>query len=669
MKEYEGMTDEKKFDRFGRYLILDHLVDGGMAKICRARFLGEQADKVVAIKMVQPQFSKDDSFKTMFMDEIKTTFGLLHPNIVQTYDYGLQNDQLFVAMEYCDGRNLKEYLDQLKKRNYVFPVEISVYITIQSCQGLHYAHTFTDKLTGKPANIVHRDISPHNIMLTFDGSIKVIDFGIAKSETNSEATQAGTIKGKLSYLAPEYLDGHELDPRYDLFAVGITLWEMLCSRKLFKASNDLAVLKKIQECKIPKPSSINPNVPEELDKIVMKALHKDRNKRYQTLEEFGRALNKFLYSTFPDFNASDLSYFAKELFKEEIKKDRERLYQFGQVDISPYLSDLKRELETGTNSSSGDTGSSSASSGGAVAEDGDATKKRKGLEQELDFGFGGDGEDVSLGSDDSGTGTLSEVTLGNKKVDLTKTRTKVKKLDMSDKTKKTKIKRVKKKKKPEAKGNSKAAILVAGLGIVLSVFAYKYSTEIMNIGGSGEVQVVNKKEANDRKRKPANKKEYVRTAEVKLLNFERRRDKLFVNGKRIKVDVLNNASVPIGAGQTIRVERPKREHFILKNFTATTGVVKEIEIDETPQAAFGYLMTSRACFLGNISFEMFGEQREETVPIRKKPGIRFATTINSEGASVDKEYEVYIQKNNKGPRKSIQITIGESRVVDLCKLL
>ncbi|EQC52650.1 kinase domain protein [Bacteriovorax sp. DB6_IX] len=339
------MAEERKFDRFGRYLILDHLVDGGMAKICRARFLGEQADKVVAIKMVQPQFSKDESFKTMFMDEIKTTFGLLHPNIVQTYDYGLQNDQLFVAMEYCDGRNLKEYLDQLKKRNFVFPVEISVYITIQSCQGLHYAHTFTDKLTGKPANIVHRDISPHNIMLTFDGSVKVIDFGIAKSETNSEATQAGTIKGKLSYLAPEYLDGHDLDPRYDLFAVGITLWEMLCSRKLFKASNDLAVLKKIQECKVPKPSSINPNVPEELDKIVMKALHKDRNKRYQTLEEFGRALNKFLYSTYPDFNASDLSYFAKELFKEEIKKDRERLYQFGQIDIKPYLEDMKREQE------------------------------------------------------------------------------------------------------------------------------------------------------------------------------------------------------------------------------------------------------------------------------------------------------------------------------------
>src|SRR5690606_35083986 len=129
-------------------------------------------------------------------------------------------------------------------------------------------------------------------------------FGIAKAETNSEATQAGTIKGKLSYLAPEYLDGLELDARYDEFAVGITLWEMLCSRKLFKASNDLAVLKKIQECKVPPPSSINPNVPKELDEIVLKALSKDRGKRFDDLDKLNRALIKFLYATYPDFNAT-----------------------------------------------------------------------------------------------------------------------------------------------------------------------------------------------------------------------------------------------------------------------------------------------------------------------------------------------------------------------------
>ncbi|MFZ4712318.1 MAG: serine/threonine protein kinase [Bacteriovoracaceae bacterium] len=345
----DNNNNSGKLQRFGRYLILDHLVDGGMAKICRARFLGEQADKLVAIKMVQPQFSKDPNFKTMFMDEIKVAFSLLHPNIAQTYDYGIYQEQLYTAMEYIDGANLKQYLDRLKEKNYVFPVEISAYITAQICQGLHYAHTFTDKLSGKPLNLVHRDISPHNIMLTYDGAIKVIDFGIAKAETNSEATQAGTIKGKLSYLAPEYLDGLTLDHRYDQFAVGITLWELLCSRKLFQAANDLAVLKLIQACKIPAPSSINPNVPKELDRIVLKALSKDRTNRYENLDKFNRDLVKFLYATYPDFNSSDLSFFAKELFKDEIKRDKAKFMEYGKIDITSYLEELKNELNNGQN--------------------------------------------------------------------------------------------------------------------------------------------------------------------------------------------------------------------------------------------------------------------------------------------------------------------------------
>lgn len=347
------MSDEKKKDdkrilkRFGRYLILDHLVDGGMAKICRARFLGEQADKIVAIKMVQPQYSKDENFVKMFMDEIKVTFGLIHPNIAQTYDTGMIDGQLFAAMEYVDGKNLKQFLDRLKDRKFVFPVEISAYITSQVCQALNYAHNFQDKLTGKQLKIIHRDISPHNIMLTYDGSVKIIDFGIAKADTNSDATQAGTIKGKLSYLAPEYLDGKELDTRYDQFAVGITLWELLCSRKLFKAPNELAVLKLIQACKVPPPSSINPNVPRELDEIVLKALSRDRKKRYETMDQFNRALVKFLYSNYPDFNPTDLACFAKELFKDEITADRARLFDFGKINIEPFLSDLREELKGG----------------------------------------------------------------------------------------------------------------------------------------------------------------------------------------------------------------------------------------------------------------------------------------------------------------------------------
>jgi serine/threonine protein kinase len=332
-----------KFQRFGKYLILDHLVDGGMAKICRARYLGEQANKMVAVKMVQPQFSNDEAFVRMFQDDLNITFGMLHPNIMQVYDYGKTNGQLYTAMEYIHGANLKQYLDRLKEKKVVFPVEISCYIISQVCLGLHYAHTFTDKLSGKPFNIVHRDISPHNIMLTYDGAVKVIDFGIAKANTNSEATQAGTIKGKLTYLAPEYLDGLELDARYDEFAVGITLWELLCSRKLFQANNDLAVLKQIQACKIIPPSQINPSVPKELDAIVMKALSKDRNHRYENLDQMNRALVKFLYSTYPEFNASDLKTFADDLFKKEISEDQHKFVEYGSIDIIPYIEDLKKE--------------------------------------------------------------------------------------------------------------------------------------------------------------------------------------------------------------------------------------------------------------------------------------------------------------------------------------
>lgn len=383
------MTDGKKpLERFGKYLILDHLFDGGMAKICRARFLGEQADKLVAIKMVQPQFSKDPSFVQMFEDELKVTFALQHPNIAQMYDYGMVNGQLYTAMELVDGANLKQYLDRLKSKNFVFPVEISTYIISQVCQALQYAHTFTDKMTGKKLNIIHRDISPHNIMLTYDGAIKVIDFGIAKADSNSEATQAGTIKGKLSYLAPEYLDGLELDPRYDEFAVGITLWELLCSRKLFTASNDLAVLKQIQACKVPVPSSINPNVPKELDEIVLKALSKDRNERYEDMDKFNRALVKFLYSNYPDFNATDLGYFANQLFQEEITKDKQKFKEYGKIDIRPYIQELVNEKKQNRPVSSENN------------EVSDKVVAKRGATQVLDFDIGGlnsDSDGLELG--------------------------------------------------------------------------------------------------------------------------------------------------------------------------------------------------------------------------------------------------------------------------------
>lgn len=683
------MSDQEEksdiHERFGRYLILDHLVDGGMAKICRARFLGEQADKIVAIKMVQPQFSQDDSFKTMFMDEIKMTFGLIHPNVVQTYDYGIQKDQLFVAMEYCDGRNLKEYLDKLKERKFVFPVEISVYIVTQACQGLHYAHTFTDKLTGKEANIIHRDISPHNIMLTYDGAVKIIDFGIAKSETNSEATQAGTIKGKLSYLAPEYLEGHALDPRYDQFAIGITLWEMLCSRKLFKASNDLAVLKKIQECKVPAPSSINPNVPKELDEIVLKALSKDRNKRYENMEQLNRALIKFLYTNYPDFNATDLSYFAKELFKKEIKKDRERLFEFGKINLRPYLNDLRRELEGGT-VQEGNSGTSQQ----------DQTQKKP-KEQVLDFGFEGEeeaadskirvsqmrsktgtskakktkkdaptevrakeassaGQDLSLGagSNDSSPQTRTSVKRSSGTKSQSGTSIRMKK-DGKTRTRQVRMK------KGTKKSSSFKRIFAAGVALLL-VGGYLYLPSQKDDQNRDPAS-----NFSDEKDVSSDLSEQGQSKEMgsfRLSNFDKFRQRVFVNGEEKKTDIIGMVKAPINEEITIRVQQSGRRHFIKKMILKGNND-PVVEVSRMPPVSYGYLETKRTCTRGKIYFEVFGEKRVQDLPIGANSRIAFPVSRSGNGSS----HEVYYQKEGEDIQRKITLNFQDGKTTDFCEYI
>lgn len=686
-------------ERFGRYLILDHLVDGGMAKICRARFLGEQADKVVAIKMVQPQFSNDENFQIMFMDEIKTTFGLLHPNIVQTYDYGMHLDQLFVAMEYCDGRNLKEYLDKLKERKFVFPVEISVYIITQVCQGLHYAHTLTDKLTGKDLQIIHRDISPHNIMLTYDGAIKVIDFGIAKTETNSEATQAGTIKGKLSYLAPEYLEGHELDPRYDEFAVGITLWEMLCSRKLFKASNDLAVLKKIQECKIPAPSSINPNVPKELDDIVLRALSKDRNKRFENLDQLNRALIKFLYSTFPDFNSSDLGFFAKELFKDEIKKDREKLFEFGKIDLKPYLEDMKNEQNGGKRKEVSED----------ISENTEDSKNRKSSEQELDFGFeeeksstirtrtrtrartstkkttdANEGVDLDkkFGHLEDGTQELSIGSIKPKNTDVDPdnenrprrpdaTKTIRRKKSSGTKTGTRQIKLKKKKKNSLAKVAAIAVVaLVAGLG-------FQNIDQIMELASMGssvntkpeKVRSPSSKNKKDKKSGAVNIMRASRgTSSVVLNGFDKHKQKVFVDGVQVKVDFLNSIKISASKPHWIRIESSGKQHYVEK-INYESGSTENISITETSYQAYGYLKMTRNCARGIISFNLFGEPREEKLPFRGRRGIPFPVESSADNDGKPTSHKIYYKMKGQNIERELSFELGEDAVVDFCEMI
>lgn len=338
--------------KFGRYFLLDLIAQGGMAEIYRARLAAKDgAGRLVVVKRIQAGFGTNEEFLKMFKSEIKVTMGLNHQNIVQVYDFGEEQQQPFITMELVDGKNLRQLLNRFKELGQTFPVELAAHIIEQSAGGLNYAHTYKDKISGEHLNVVHRDISPQNLLVSFEGAVKIIDFGIAKATTNSEHTRAGVIKGKPSYLSPEQISGDPIDGRTDLFALGAVFWELLVGKKLFAGDNDLAVLKMIESCTstVRPPSEFNPNVPKELDAIVMKLLAKSPDKRFQTGEELQRTLRRFLNAYAPDFASGDLSNVTKEIFQKEIVEDRkkvqrlnERVEQLLQNDI-PEISEHANE--------------------------------------------------------------------------------------------------------------------------------------------------------------------------------------------------------------------------------------------------------------------------------------------------------------------------------------
>ncbi len=321
--------------KFGRYFLLDMIAQGGMAEIFRARQITtEGLGRTLVIKRIQPTFGSNSEFLSMFQAETRVMMNFNHPNIVQLQDFGEEDNQPFIAMEFIEGKSLRYVKDRILERVGNFPPDLAVYIIAQAAAGLHYAHTFKDKLDGKPLNLVHRDISPQNILLSYDGNVKIIDFGIAKAATNSEQTRAGVIKGKPSYLSPEQIDPGtgQLDGRSDLFSLGIVLWELLAGRKLFAGDNDLATLRLIQNCQntIRAPSEFNKLVPHELDYIVLQALAKDRDKRFPNALEFQRKLQRWLVSFNPDFNPIDLAGEIKQLFSNEIVEDRKNLQRLNE---------------------------------------------------------------------------------------------------------------------------------------------------------------------------------------------------------------------------------------------------------------------------------------------------------------------------------------------------
>jgi serine/threonine protein kinase len=303
-----------------QYQLLDRIGIGGMAEVWRATMRGAEGfERPVAIKRILPQFSGDEDFVAMFVDEAKIAVRLSHPNIVQIFDLGRAGDEWFIAMELVHGKDLRAVIDAEAARGQRVPLEVACHAIMKMCEGLQHAH-FLEANPLQPVagvrQIIHRDISPQNVLLSFDGEVKVTDFGLAKAAGRAAQTQAGTIKGKLAYMSPEQLRGIQLDHRSDVFAVGIVLWELLSGERLFLGPTDRDTIAKAFACKVPSLVGIDPTLDPELDRIAARALTLERDQRYASAEALHEDLEAFVYGAGLTLSGGSLAAYMRALFPQ-----------------------------------------------------------------------------------------------------------------------------------------------------------------------------------------------------------------------------------------------------------------------------------------------------------------------------------------------------------------
>lgn len=327
------MTEElRPGTRFGRFDLLQRIGRGGMATVWVARERAEKEtdQRIVAIKAILADLADDQEFIAMFLDEGRLVQRIRHPNVVELYEVGQIDEVMYLAMEWVEGESLHTLIAEAGKRRPI-PPEMAVRIMADVAGGLHAAHE-TRNDVGEPLGVVHRDVSPHNILIGTTGKVKLVDFGVAKAkERMSEATAAGQVKGKFGYMSPEQALARPVDRRSDIFSLGIVLFELTTGRRLFRGDNDAETLALVAHGEIPRPSSVEPRYPEALERIVMTALSRSRSGRFQTALEFQQALEEYLKGEHTVVAQGAIGSLLKRVLGERIEERRRKVRAMLQV--------------------------------------------------------------------------------------------------------------------------------------------------------------------------------------------------------------------------------------------------------------------------------------------------------------------------------------------------
>ena len=316
--------------QFGKYQLLDKIATGGMAELYRAKLTrAEGFEKLIAIKKILPHLSCEGELVKAFVDEAKLAALLQHENIVQIYDFGNLEGEYFIAMEFLFGKDLRSIIRKAEEQNMSIGFENTLYLVSQICAGLDYSHNLRD-LQGKPLNIIHRDINPQNIFITYEGQVKLIDYGIAKAASHNTTTHEGLIKGKLAYMSPEQANGEIIDHRSDIFSTGIILYELLANKRMFEGEA-LQVYPKVRDALYEPPENVISDVPTKFYDLLNQALAKEREDRYQSAGDMLADLEECMYLIDARPNTRSFGQFIKSLFEEEFAAEELTLWAKSQI--------------------------------------------------------------------------------------------------------------------------------------------------------------------------------------------------------------------------------------------------------------------------------------------------------------------------------------------------